>query len=141
MALSKFQKYRRSKNIRIGVIILLMIILAILYFTWEKFRLFILGLFFTLLVALGLEISGNDWDLGKLIETGSFSESKMQQTESGMWLFGDDCKKELFNCSNFTYQEEAQDLFEKCGGGQGDDPHGLDRDNDGKVCEALRSRS
>lgn len=39
------------------------------------------------------------------------------------------------NCSDFSTWREAQDFFEAAGPG---DPHGLDRDNDGIACEALR---
>ncbi|WLR51734.1 excalibur calcium-binding domain-containing protein [Bacillus tianshenii] len=39
------------------------------------------------------------------------------------------------NCSDFLTQEEAQAFFEAAGS---EDPHGLDRDGDGVVCESLR---
>lgn len=38
------------------------------------------------------------------------------------------------NCSDFSTQKEAQGFFESQGPG---DPHKLDRDNDGVVCETL----
>jgi len=76
--------------------------------------------------------------LGKLIETGSLSESKVEKTESGRWLIDDRCKKEAVNCDNFEYQEDAQGMFEYCGGPESD-VHGLDGDDDGEVCEALPS--
>jgi len=39
------------------------------------------------------------------------------------------------NCSDFRSWGAAQAFFENAGRG---DPHGLDRDNDGIACEALR---
>ncbi len=132
-------KFRRSKNGRLLVMVILLIILAILYFTYEKFRIWILGLMAVLLVGLGMEISDNDFDVQKLIETGSFSESRVKVTENGTWLINECQKKSNFNCDNFAYQEEAQELFESCGG-VGNDIHGLDRDKDGIVCESNKKR-
>ena len=135
--IGKASKLRRSKNARLTVIIILMIIIAVLFFFFEKARIVLIGAFLALLLALGLEVSGNDWDLNKLWETGSFSESKIERSADGNWLIDDErCQANNLNCSNFTYQEEAQDLFEYCGG-LTNDIHGLDRDKDGLVCEAL----
>jgi PBP1b-binding outer membrane lipoprotein LpoB len=36
------------------------------------------------------------------------------------------------DCSDFSTQREAQAFFDSAGSG---DPHGLDRDKDGRVCE------
>ena len=41
------------------------------------------------------------------------------------------------DCSNFITQREAQAFFE-VNGGPDSDPHNLDRDKDGKVCESLK---
>ena len=132
----KVGKYRRKKSTRVTVIVILMIIVAAIFYFWKTARLAMAGIFLVLLAALGLEVSGNDWDLQELIQTGSFSESKIEQTEGGTWLIGEECQKESLNCANFKYQQDAQDLFEKCGGLE-NDVHGLDGDNDGLVCEAL----
>lgn len=137
--ISKVSKLRRSSKFRLLVIIGLMVVVAIMFYFWEKGRLVLAGAFLALLLALGLEVSGTDWDLGKLIETGSFNESKIERTKGGTWLIDDErCQADDFNCANFEYQEEAQDLFEYCGG-LTNDIHGLDGDNDGLVCEALPS--
>lgn len=119
--------------------VILLAILAVLYFTHEKFRLWILGLMAVLLVALGMEVSDNDFDVQKLIETGSFSESKVNVTENGHWLINECQSKTNFNCDNFKYQDEAQELFNACGGVE-NDIHGLDRDKDGIVCESNKKR-
>ena len=131
-------KARSNSKVRLIIILVLMAIVAGLFIFWGKARIFLAGIFVALLLALGLEVSGNDWDLGKLIETGSLSESKVEKTECGRWLIDDKCKKEALNCDNFEYQEDAQDMFEYCGGPESD-VHGLDGDKDGIVCEALPS--
>ena len=41
------------------------------------------------------------------------------------------------DCNDFRTQREAQSFFEK-NGGPLNDPHNLDRDGDGRVCESLR---
>ncbi len=136
---SKFSKLRRSKKFRLALIILLLIIVAVLFFVWEKARLVLAGAFIALIVALGLEASGTDWDLGELWRTGSLEESRVEQTDDGTWQIGDKrCDKNQYNCSDFEYQEEAQELFEYCGGVD-NDVHALDRDKDGTACEALPS--
>lgn len=91
-----------------------------------------------MLVALGLETTNNDWDLGRLIETGSFEQSKVQKTNDGTWLI-DNCAENNLNCGNFTYQEDAQAVYEQCLDG-GEDVHRLDGDGDGVVCESLPSK-
>lgn len=137
--MKKFQDIRRSSNARLILIVALLLILAVCYFVFEKFRIWILGLMAVLLVAVGLEIADTDVDLGKLIETGSVSESMITKTENGTWLIGECEKKENFNCDNFAYQDEAQTLFNECGGVE-NDVHGLDRDKDGIVCESNKKR-
>ncbi len=136
----KIGKYRRKSNIRIIVIALLLVVVGVLFYFWKSARIALIIAFIALLTALGLETTGNDFDIGTLLKTGSFQESKLDKTDNGTWLIGEECQKEKFNCSNFQYQEDAQDLFEKCGGIE-NDVNGLDRDNDGKVCEALPSKS
>lgn len=135
----KIGKIRRKSSTRITVIVVLMIIVVLLYIFVEKVRVLMIGLFVLLLVTLGFEVSQNDWDLGQLIKTGSFEESRVERTEGGHWLIGEECQKEKLNCDNFAFQEDAQDLFEKCGGLE-NDVHGLDGDNDGLVCEHLTSK-
>ena len=138
-AADKIGGMRRNSNYRIALILALMAVVGIIMYFNKSFRIWLLGILIVLGAALGLEISGNDWDLGELWETGSFEQSRVEQTEDGTWLIGDECKREKLNCSNFEYQEDAQDLFEKCGGLE-NDIHGLDGDNDGIVCEALPAK-
>jgi hypothetical protein len=136
----KVGRIRRQKSTRLTIIVILMIVVAVMFYFWKAARIWMVGLFLILLAALGLEVSGNDWDLGQLLQTGSLEESKIEKTESGTWLIGEECQKEKLNCANFEWQEDAQDLFGKCGGLE-NDVHGLDGDNDGMVCEVLPSKA
>ena len=47
-----------------------------------------------------------------------------------------DCSENVYNCADFKYQEDAQRVFELCGGIDLD-VHFLDGDDDGKACESL----
>ena len=47
------------------------------------------------------------------------------------------CAADVYNCSDFATQEEAQGCFDYCWELTGRDVHGLDSDNDGEACEAL----
>lgn len=131
---------RRSKNARLILIAVLLVILGIMYFMFEKFRIWILGLMVVLLGAFGMEMTDTDFDVQKLVETGSFAESRVNVTDNGVWLIGACQEKDNFNCDNFAYQEEAQKLFDDCGG-VGNDIHRLDGDKDGTVCESLRKKN
>ncbi len=119
------------------MILVLLAILAVLFVFWTKLRVFIVAAVVLLLVALGMEVSKTDYDLGKLVKTGSLQESRVEQTENGFWKIGDDCTSDEMNCSDFQYQEDAQDFFEKCGG-SGNNVNRLDgNDHDGVACESL----
>jgi len=48
-----------------------------------------------------------------------------------------DCSGNLYNCSDFRTQREAQACFDHCRKVTGTDVHRLDRDKDGVVCESL----
>jgi len=48
-----------------------------------------------------------------------------------------ECSSNTYNCDDFDTQQEAQEMFELCGGLEGNDIHGLDNDGDGVVCESL----
>ncbi len=134
---SKLGYYRRNSKFRIFFILALLALLAIMFFVWEKLRLFIVAIAILLLTALGLEISHHDWDIGKFIHTGSFDQSKIEQTKDKFWKIGDDCTKDQMNCSDFQYQEDAQDFFEKCGGINNNINRLDGNDKDGVACEQL----
>jgi len=48
------------------------------------------------------------------------------------------CEENVYDCSDFKFQENAQRVFDLCGGVE-NDVHYLDGDNDEKACEALDS--
>ena len=48
------------------------------------------------------------------------------------------CNSNIYNCSDFNSQYEAQQCYLYCLGQRGKDIHRLDGDNDGRACETLR---
>ena len=143
---SKFQKLRGSRKFRLWFIAALMAIVIILFIFFEKLRLILVIAFIALLTAFGLEISQNDWDLGKLWETKSFEESKVSRDEEGNILYDKYGKittdssigkaADEYNCDDFVNQPESQSFFTKVGG-TGNDVNRLDGDKDGEACESL----
>lgn len=143
---SKFKKLRASRKFRLWFIAILLVIVAILFVFFEKLRIILAIAFITLLAAFGLEVSQNDWDLGKLWQTKSFQESKVSRDESGNILFdkfgnittdsSKGKKADDYNCNDFANQPESQAFFEKVGG-VGNDVNRLDGDKDGEACESL----
>lgn len=143
---SKFQQLRGNHKFRLWLIVALMAIVAAMFFFFEKMRVYLVIIFIALLAAFGLEVTQNDWDLGKLWETKSFQESKISRDESGNVLFDKfgeittdssrGKKADDYNCVDFTDQKEAQNFYEKVGG-VGNDVNRLDGDKDGEACESL----
>lgn len=128
---------RRSKKTRLGVILGLLLVVIAIGFFFEKTRMIMIGLAMVLMVALGLEVSNTDYDIGKAIKTGSIAESRIQRDEDGNLIIGTMCEASVYNCDDFRTQSEAQEVFDKCDLGTNGDPHGLDGDNDGSACEGL----
>lgn len=135
---------RSSKKVRLWVIGGLIVIAGILLFTvkstWAKA---ILGVVIAILVgAFGMEVSNTDYDVGKVIETRSFEKAKIERDPTTGNLVNVDAfcnaKESDYNCSDFKTQSEAMDVYNRCKAlGKNMDVYGLDRDNDGKVCESL----
>jgi hypothetical protein len=48
-------------------------------------------------------------------------------------LAGSAAAQDLYDCSDFTYQEDAQGIYDR----DPSDPYGLDADNDGTACDEL----
>jgi hypothetical protein len=109
--------------------------------------------------AFGLTATNTDFNIGKLMSGSSLEQAKMTTDSAGNIIFGDpesvskaihdasgnflttNCKDNLYNCSNFKYQEDAQEAFEKCQGkGQGD-INRLDGDKNGVACQDLPSKT
>ncbi len=95
----------------------------------------------TLLIALGMEASKTDYDLGKAIKTGSLSSAKIERDDKGNLMNVDafcNAEKADYNCSDFKTQPEAQSVYARCKGlGKNMDIYRLDGNNNGLVCEAL----
>ena len=83
---NKFSKARRSPKYRLGLIAILLIIIGILFYFVKSGALKIfLGAIAALLLGAGaMEITGNDYDVKKLVETKSFSESKIEKGDDGL---------------------------------------------------------
>ncbi len=59
-------------------------------------------------------------------------EEGAEQEESGNY----ECSYDKYNCGDFNTHNEAQSIYEACGG-TSNDIHGLDGDGDGEACESL----
>jgi len=61
----------------------------------------------------------------------------LRDTGSGSsGIFVADCGSDSYNCDDFITQDEAQRVFDACGGVD-NDVHQLDRDGNGVACESL----
>jgi Excalibur calcium-binding domain len=130
-------KWRQNKNVRLVIIIGLLIVVVLLGLFFEKLRLWMIGIGIVLLAALGMEVANTDIDLGKMVETGSISESLIKRDDSGNPIFGATCEENVYNCSDFKTQGEAQEVYDTCNKPDNRDRHGLDRDGDGVACQSL----
>ncbi len=134
---------RSSHKARLWIIGGLIVLCGVLfYFIKGTTAKVILGVVIALLLgAFGMEVTQNDYDVQKLIETKSFTASKVERDETGNIINIDNfCNaKELdYNCSDFTTQQEATTVYRRCGElGKNMDVFRLDGDKDGSVCESL----
>jgi endonuclease YncB( thermonuclease family) len=71
------------------------------------------------------------WKYRKLSRKGASKPTKT--SEQGLC----DCSGNIYNCSNFSTQREAQRCYEYCLKQKGYDVHRLDRDKDRVACESL----
>jgi hypothetical protein len=134
---------RSSHKVRLWVIGALLAVAVALFFilkgTAAKVALGVV--IATLLIALGLETSKTDYDLGKAIKTGSLSAAKIQRDDKGNLVNVDafcNAQKLDYNCSDFKTQPEAQSVYDRCKTlGKNMDIYGLDGNHNGIVCEAL----
>ncbi len=102
------------------------------------------GIIVLLLGGLGLEVSNNDWDLGKLLDGSSMSDAKVARDDSGNLLRDKEGnivtsggkRTNEYNCDDFTSQPEAQNFFDKAGG-VSSDTNRLDGNKDGVACQSL----
>jgi len=107
----------------------------------------IIGVVIVLLLgALGMEVTNNDFDLGKMLGGSSMEESKVARDEEGNVLFDQEGnvttdqnagkKASDYNCDDFKSQPQSQRFFSKVGGTK-NDLYVLDGDKDGEACESL----
>lgn len=149
MGFSDKLKYcRENKNCRLTVIGVFIVIVLLLLFFWGKAKGAFIAILVMLLLAFGVELFDYDIDLGRLWETGSVADSRVEH-KNGMKIFWEECSSNNLNCSDFSTQPEAQALYDKCAAQiaadnnassdevRNVDVYWLDRDKDGIVCEAL----
>ncbi|MEN9413041.1 MAG: hypothetical protein RLZZ342_128 [Candidatus Parcubacteria bacterium] len=124
--------------------ILIAIAVAAFFFVKSTAAKVVLGVVIAVLAgAFGMEMKQTDYDLGKVIETGSFSAAKIERDEKGDLLPASvdafcNATEQDYNCPDFKSQPEAQQVYDRCNTlGKNMDMYGLDGDKDGKVCEAL----
>lgn len=134
---SDVSPWRRSKKVRLIIIGVLLFIALMLAIFVQKVRLLMIAVIVMLLVALGLEVKNTDFDLGKLMDTGSLKESRIQRDDKGDLIMGTMCGDAVYNCDDFTTQPEAQSVYDGCKFSANNDPHRLDGDKDGIACESL----
>jgi F0F1-type ATP synthase assembly protein I len=129
---------RQSKKARLAALIGLIIVAAAIAFFFEKTRLWMFGIIALLLVGVGLEVNNTDYDLGKMMETKSLSESKVLRDKEGNMVTDSGLGKAAneYNCDDFSTQPEAQRFFERVGG-PSKDVNRLDGNNDGIACQSL----
>ncbi len=130
--------WRQSKKARLSILALLIVIAFAIAFFFEKTRIWMFGIIALLLVGIGLEVNNTDYDLGKMIETGSVSESKVLRDKEGNIVTDPGIGKAAneYNCSDFSTQKEAQRFFERVGG-PNNDVNRLDGNSDGLACQSL----
>ena len=158
---NKVADWRKSKKVRMYIIVGLLVLVAVVAFLFESLRWWMLGVGVALLVALGLETTNTDIDLGTLIDTGSLSDSKIERDADGNLsssedgglltrvlrdMEGNEVPKgtagakyaDEYNCDDFATQQESQRFFDNAGG-LSNDVNRLDGNKDGVACQALPS--
>ncbi len=143
---STFQRLRNNHKFRLWFIGVLIVIVGILFVFWAKMRIVLAVALIALLGAFGLEASQNDFDLGTLLKTKSFDQSKVSRDDSGNILYdkmgnittnaSEGKKADEYNCDDFMSQPESQSFYQRVGG-KGNDVNRLDGDKDGDACESL----
>jgi hypothetical protein len=127
---------RSSKKFRLVLIGVLIVIALIIAYFFEKVRWFMIAIAVMLAAAFGMEVTNHDWDMNKLMHTGSFAESRVPRDEKGNMVLEKLCDGPDYDCKDFETQEEAQTYLVSCG--KKHDMYGLDRDKDGIACEDLK---
>lgn len=130
-----------------------MLVVLLLIIFWKKATGILIVILVLLAIAMGLEGFNYDADLGKLWETKSYSESRVETIKdsdgNSIRLITGNCNRAEFdlNCDDFATQGEAQAKYNECANIIAEnnpnidtrklDIYGLDGNNNGIVCEAL----
>lgn len=102
------------------------------------FKYILSGGLVVLLAALGLEVSNNDYDLGKVLEGSSWKDAKVMRDKDGNVVTDGTGKyTNDYNCDDFDSQDQSQRFFDKVKADTGEDPNRLDGDKDTVACEDL----
>jgi hypothetical protein len=130
--------WRKSKKVRLSILVGLIVLVGLIAFFFTKLRVWMIGIMLLLLVGLGLEVSNTDYDLGKMWETKSLSESKVLRDKEGNVVTDASQGKatDEYNCEDFDTQPQAQRFFDNAGG-TSNDTNRLDGNKDGDACESL----
>lgn len=89
--------------------------------------------------ALGLELTNNDYDLGKLAKGSTWKEAKVKRDKEGNVVTDGSGKyTNDYNCKDFDTQPEAQKFFDKVKADTGKDPNRLDGNKDNIPCQHLK---
>jgi hypothetical protein len=138
------ENIRNSHKTRLWIIGGLIVLCIVLFYFAKTTTVKVIlgGVIALLLAAFGMEVSQTDYDIEKIIETKSFAAAKIERdAQTGNIINVDTfcgAEKIDYNCSDFKNQKEAMEVYNRCGQlGKNMDVFGLDRDKDGKVCEAL----
>jgi len=115
-------KFKPLENASVGTKNLLKPILAVLLLI--------------LAAAFGLEVSNNDWDIGKLLSGSSPAEAKVMRDKEGNVVTSGGKYTDEYNCDDFKTQPEAQKFYDNAGG-VSKDTNRLDGDKDRLACESL----
>lgn len=149
----KLTKCRNSKTCRMWIMAgLILIVLALLVF-WGKAKAALIAILVLLAIAFAVEGFDYDADLGKLWETGSYAESRVETIKdsdgNSLRIITGNCNRAEFdlNCDDFSTQAEAQEKYNSCSDEIAEnnpgidmsklDIYGLDGNNNGVVCESL----
>ena len=102
------------------------------------FKYILSGGLIVLLTALGLEVSNNDYDLGKILEGSSWKDAKVMRDKDGNVVTDGSGKyTNDYNCDDFDSQDQAQRFFDKVKADTGEDPNRLDGDKNAVACQHL----
>lgn len=131
---------------------LIIAVLALILF-WGKAKAVLWAIIVVLAIALAVEGFDYDADLWKLLETGSYSESRVETIKdsegNSIRMITGNCNSKEFdlNCKDFSTQVDAQDKYNECAQEIASnnpgidikkfDIYGLDWNNNGIVCESL----